>query len=75
MVLLFRSDQQNFLDLGFGAVLNTEGGGQIAEMSTQAVLELIRNVSDQECSSHVEISGTDVENFCLPYQGEVFLML
>ena len=59
----------NFCDYGFGTVFDgVEGAGHCAELSTQAVMELVKNalgndkvVSDEE--RHVEIAASDIDVF------------
>jgi hypothetical protein len=45
-----------------------DGYGEFAEMSTQAVMNLIKNVdvNDQEGLAHVEITASEVDSFYLP---------
>ncbi len=65
---LFSSEAQNFVDLGFGTVF--DGGhdfGQFSDLSTQAVMDLIRNVSegDQGDQGIVQIAAKEVDQFCV----------
>ena len=68
--MLFSVLQQNFVQLGFGSVFDGDGGlGQFAEISTQAVIDLIKNVDTDSVGigSHVEISTSDVDKFCIKH--------
>lgn len=62
----FRTSQQKYVDLGFGSVL--DGSAELEQygmISTQAVMDLIRNVDTtlQETDTHVEISDQDVDKY------------
>ena len=64
--MLFRSSQQQYADLGFGAVFDgSTEYGQFSEISTQAVIEMMRHVdgNSHETATHVEISALDVDKF------------
>jgi hypothetical protein len=65
---IFRLLQVNPLELGFGVVGGQDGLGQYSDISTQAVLDLFKNVpaNEEGFSSHVEISADEIENFCIP---------
>ncbi len=73
MNFCFSDDVQDLIPVGFGSVSGGQGGSHIAELSTQAVMELIRNVSvpnDGEGEEeHVGIDVEDVENFFIDRQG------
>lgn len=65
----FSGSGRSFAELGFGSVF--DGGanfGVIGNMSTQAVIELIKNVSEEQESGvhHIEISPEEVEQFYVP---------
>jgi hypothetical protein len=67
IVVFFRDGERTFTDLGFGSVF--DGGqnfGQLGEISTQAVMELIQNCGSKE-QEYVAVDVQDLENFCLPH--------
>ena len=73
-VFVFSGSQQNFVELGFGSVFDGVGGlGQFAEISTQAVIDLIKNVDTDSVviGSHVEISTSDINKFCIEHPDDV----
>ena len=68
-LFLFSSSAKNFIDLGFGSVFNgSDDLGDYANISTQAVMSLIKNVGDEFSGSneHVVIDAEEVNRFCLP---------
>jgi hypothetical protein len=56
---------------GFGSVAEGQGGGVVTDMSTQAVLELIKNVSCPNDGSQdfIGIDVEDVELFFIDREG------
>ncbi len=72
---MFRPSSQSILDLGFGSVVQIpDEFGHVAQMSTQAVLDLIKNVSEEGGNSLITMSDVEVDQFCIGNAGteEVF---
>ena len=69
---VFSGSQQKFVDLGFGSVADGLFG-QFANISTQAVFDLFKNVDKNilDPQSIVEISTTDVESHCIPQRDDL----
>ena len=59
---VFRAPHHFFNDSGFGSVFDGQGIGQFANVSTQAVLDLIKHTSADQ-SNLVEIAVQDIESF------------
>ena len=67
--LFFSSSTKNFIDLGFGSVFNgADDFGEFANISTQAVMSMIKHVGDEASgiNEHVVIDSDEVDRFCLP---------
>ena len=65
---IFRTAGQKYTDLGFGSVYDgSEQLGQFANLSTQAVMSLIKNISDCDNEPSQVVLGTfEVDEFCIP---------
>ena len=64
----FSTSGQKFTDLGFGAVFGgSEDYGPYVNLSTQAVMSLIKNIGDGcEDPSQVVLGTHEVDEFCIP---------
>ena len=64
------SDNRSIDDLGFGTIFDgVNFGGQLANISTQAVFDMMRNIKipgEETESSFIEMAALDMDEFNIP---------
>ena len=67
---LFSVDLRSVSDLGFGTIFDgTSGGSGLENVSTQAVMEMMKNIKVPEVdpiASFIQMDQNDIESFCIP---------